>query len=69
MAIDTELKGYARDCIRLARLTDDPTIRRPLLRMARGWLEAAAAQASKPPPRMDGGAPKYEGPGEVAAGA
>ena len=43
MAIDKELKGYARDCIRLARLTDDPTIRGPFLKMAREWLEAAAA--------------------------
>ena len=78
MAIDQELKGYARDCIRLARLTDDPTIRGPFLKMAREWLEAAAAQppritraaktrsrASKPPPRMVWGAPKCEGPGEV----
>ena len=48
MAIDKELKGYARDCIRLARLTDDPTIRGPFLKMAREWLEAAAAQ----PPRV-----------------
>lgn len=48
MAIDQELKGYARDCIRLARLTDDPTIRGPFLKMAREWLEAAAAQ----PPRV-----------------
>ena len=48
MAIDKELKGYARDCVRLARLTDDPTIRGPLLNMAREWLEAAAAQ----PPRV-----------------
>ena len=72
MAIDKELKGYARDCIRLARLTDDPTIRGPFLKMAREWLEAAAAQpprvtraSKKPPPRMVWGAPKCEGPGEV----
>ena len=80
MAIDKELKGYARGCIRLARLTDDPTIRGPLLNMAREWLEAAAAQppratraarsrASKPPPRMVWGAPQCEGPGEVVTGA
>ena len=43
MTMDRELKGYARDCIRLAYLTDDPTIRGPLLKMAREWLEAAAA--------------------------
>jgi hypothetical protein len=74
---DKELEEYARDCVRLAGMTDDPSIREPLLKMAREWLEAAAAQ----PPRVTRaakarsraktstslgmGAPKCEGPGEV----
>jgi hypothetical protein len=44
MAIDKELEEYARDCIRLAGMTDDPAIREPLLKMAREWMEAARAE-------------------------
>jgi hypothetical protein len=28
-------------------MTNDPTIREPLLKMARGWMEAAAAERSQ----------------------
>jgi hypothetical protein len=41
VAIDKDMHGYARDCVRLAGMTDDPAIRKPLLKMAREWLEAA----------------------------
>jgi hypothetical protein len=44
MATDKELEQYARDCVRLAGLTDDPTIREPLLKMAREWMEIARAE-------------------------
>jgi hypothetical protein len=44
MATDKELEQYARDCIRLAGMTDDPTIREPLLKMAREWMEVARAE-------------------------
>jgi hypothetical protein len=41
VATDKELVGYARDCVRLARMTDDPTISAPLMKMAREWMDAA----------------------------
>jgi hypothetical protein len=44
MATDKELEQYAHDCIRLAGMTDDPTIREPLLKMARDWMEVARAE-------------------------
>jgi hypothetical protein len=47
MTPDQEMEAYARDCIRLAGLTVDPTMREPLLKMARGWMEAAAAERSQ----------------------
>ena len=44
MAADKAMKEYARDCIRLAGLTDDLAIREPLLKMARDWMEAARGE-------------------------
>ena len=34
-AVDKEMEGYARDCVRLAGMTDDPEIREALMKMAR----------------------------------
>lgn len=36
-----QLEGYARECIRLAGLTDDPQIKEQLILMAREWMNAA----------------------------
>ena len=47
MATDKEMEQYARDCIRLAGMTDDPAIREPLLKMAREWMEIARAEQQK----------------------
>ena len=44
MATDKAMKWYARDCIRLAGMTDDPAIREPLLKMAREWMETARVE-------------------------
>ena len=44
MATDKEMEQYARDCIRLAGMTDDPAIREPLLKMAREWMEIARGE-------------------------
>jgi hypothetical protein len=44
MATDKEMEQYARDCIRLVGMTDDPAIREPLLKMAREWMEIARAE-------------------------
>jgi hypothetical protein len=49
MATDKELEQYAQDCIRLAGMTDDPSIREPLLKMARDWLEVARAEQQQKP--------------------
>ena len=47
MEMDKELEEYARECTRLASLTDDPTIREPLLKMARDWMEVARAERQR----------------------
>jgi hypothetical protein len=48
MATDKkEMEQYARDCIRLAGMTDDPAIREPLLKMAREWREIARAEQQR----------------------
>ena len=47
MEMDKELEEYARECTRLASLTDDPTIREPLLKMAREWMEVARAERQR----------------------
>ena len=44
MATDRAMKGYARDCVRLAGMTDDPEVRGPLLKMAREWMETARGE-------------------------
>jgi hypothetical protein len=36
--------SHARECVRLARLTDSPTIRDQLLDMAQRWKSAAKSQ-------------------------
>ena len=41
VAPDKELEDYARDCVRLAQLTDIPEIHERLLQMAREWMAAA----------------------------
>jgi len=56
MVTDKEMEGYARDCARLADMTDDPEIREQLMKMAREWMEAALgskqAQATRQGPRQ-----------------
>jgi hypothetical protein len=43
-AVDKEMEGYARDCVRLAGMTDDPEMRESLMKMAREWMEAAVGE-------------------------
>jgi hypothetical protein len=38
MATDNEFVDYARECVRLAGLTQDPQIRDQLLSMAGEWM-------------------------------
>jgi hypothetical protein len=41
MATDQERVAYARECVRLAELTDEPEIRDQLFALAREWMAAA----------------------------
>ena len=41
MATDQECVGYARECLRLAGLTDEPEIRDQLFGLAREWMATA----------------------------
>jgi hypothetical protein len=45
---DKEVEGYARDCVWLAELTDDPEIREQLFQMAREWMAAAMHEERLP---------------------
>jgi hypothetical protein len=47
MATDDECVGYARECVRLAGLAEDPELRERLLQMAREWM-AEATNPLKP---------------------
>jgi hypothetical protein len=44
MATESECIEYARECVRLAGLTDDPDIRDRLLEIAREWMAAAMGE-------------------------
>jgi hypothetical protein len=41
LASDEECMAHARECVRLAGLTDDRKVRDQLLDLARGWIVAA----------------------------
>jgi hypothetical protein len=47
MDIDKELEGYARECVRLAGLTEDASIREQLLAMAREWMQMAMGEQQR----------------------
>jgi hypothetical protein len=40
MISDKKTEDYARDCVRLAQVVNDPVIRERLLQMAREWMAA-----------------------------
>ena len=44
---DKDLEDYARDCVRLARLARDPTIRDRLMQMARDWMAEATHERKR----------------------
>jgi hypothetical protein len=48
VASDQEMESYARECVRLAQLTDDSNIREQLLQMAREWMAAAMHEEELP---------------------
>ena len=47
MSPDHELESYASECVRLARLTDDPHIRERLFQMARQWMAVAMDETAR----------------------
>jgi NADH:ubiquinone oxidoreductase subunit D len=48
MAADNECLDYARECVRLAELTDDPELLNQLLQMAHEWVAAAMHEKKTP---------------------
>ena len=49
---DDDCIGYARECVRLAGLTQDPELRDQLLNMAREWMATAMHEAKTPKPKL-----------------
>jgi len=48
---DDDCIGYARECVRLSGLTQDPELREQLLNMAREWMATAMHEAKTPKPK------------------
>jgi hypothetical protein len=48
---DDECVSYARDCVRLAELAQDPLLREQLLNMAREWMAVAMHETKAPRPK------------------
>ena len=48
MTIDNECFDYARDCVRLANMADNPELREQLLKMAREWMAVAMKEDNLP---------------------
>jgi len=49
VTLNEEFVGYARECVRLAGLTEDDKLRERLLEMARSWMAAAMGEADRSP--------------------
>jgi hypothetical protein len=62
MATDEKCMAYARECVRLAGLTDDRNVQDQLLDLALGWLVSAAPSARDWLPSMAGSAPTVAAP-------
>jgi hypothetical protein len=48
MIADKKMEDYARDCVRLAQIVNDPVIRERLLQMAREWMAAVMHEEKAP---------------------
>jgi hypothetical protein len=51
MISDKNMEDYARDCVRLAQVVNDPVIRERLLQMAREWMAAVMHEEKAPEPK------------------
>jgi hypothetical protein len=60
--VDEECIGYARECVRLAGLTQDQQLREQLLNMAREWMATAMHERRRQGPKSFGERPKQEKP-------
>jgi hypothetical protein len=49
---DNECESYARECVRLANLTDDPAMRERLMQMAREWMAVVMHERKAPEPKV-----------------
>ena len=50
-AFDKDCECYARECVRLAGLTEDQHMRDQLLNMARGWMAVVMHEDKVPEPK------------------
>ena len=48
---DDDCIGYARECVRLAGLTQDPQLQEQLLNLAREWMATAMHEGKAPQPK------------------
>ena len=48
MVSDDECVEYARECVRLAGLVEEPELRERLLQMAREWMAVAMPEQQTP---------------------
>ena len=48
MAYDQDCERYARECVRLARLVQEPALREQLLQMAREWMAVVMGEDDAP---------------------
>ena len=46
MATDNECLDYARECVRLAGIANDPELRQHLIQLAREWMVLAAKEVT-----------------------
>jgi hypothetical protein len=51
MVRDRECDSWARECVRLAGLADDPETREQLLNMAREWIAVVMQENELPDPK------------------
>jgi hypothetical protein len=51
-ASDKDCEDYARECVRLANLSADETMRERLMQMAREWMAMVMHEAKVPRPKV-----------------
>jgi hypothetical protein len=67
MAAEEECVEYARECVRLARLTTDHELREQLLQMARNWMAEAMHERCKDALALKPASPRRAQPSRTCA--